>query len=620
MDKRYFEEFDDDFEENRIAEKEMEDRIWRSVTYPLSLSELLSQNTKESLCYVGEFYGIKINSTMKKADIVAQMSRELLTDMGNYILNMEPEQFALLVKVARNKKGYVLWEKISNKYELEHMEYFINYFMLVPVVIEGKRALTMLPEVKSIFIKKSPKGLGKILEKNYVRRRIIYGMLYFYGVIFFDDIIRVFEESIGEELTKVQLAKDIQEIVAYDQLISFDNGYIFDKSVSEDEIHTIFSEILKRKNIDYKIFSANEYYKASVSGSVILNESSEKLLNYFEDMFEDNEFSQETLGMVDYMFRTGMGIVEAFDFVQSILEKPLSKKKIENLIEQLNNVYNNTLQWSLKGHTPSELFDIKKPFLKQLPNNVVSFPSGARVGRNDPCPCGSGKKYKKCCLSKHQQEERVRQEIKELEVLSEHYFEVADYVAEAGYPLLNFDYFLFEILNVTGEVLLKLAELSREQTKELLKNLLIQGKSIFARCQQCECGCLKKQNQKVCFQVLKNKGLKLQNFPAPLRKQVGINFFYHEFLNGYIVALDKELNIFLPEDEAEEIIIDVHSALFVFVANNCWEGCNNKCLKEYTSSAYCKFCSYGDENKLPCPKNGEISYKKIHATKEDMIH
>ena len=21
-----------------------------------------------------------------------------------------------------------------------------------------------------------------------------------------------------------------------------------------------------------------------------------------------------------------------------------------------------------------------------------------KVGRNDPCPCGSGKKYKKCCI------------------------------------------------------------------------------------------------------------------------------------------------------------------------------------------------------------------------------
>ena len=24
-----------------------------------------------------------------------------------------------------------------------------------------------------------------------------------------------------------------------------------------------------------------------------------------------------------------------------------------------------------------------------------------KVGRNDPCPCGSGKKYKACCLGKH---------------------------------------------------------------------------------------------------------------------------------------------------------------------------------------------------------------------------
>ena len=26
--------------------------------------------------------------------------------------------------------------------------------------------------------------------------------------------------------------------------------------------------------------------------------------------------------------------------------------------------------------------------------------SGQKVGRNDACPCGSGKKYKKCCLAK----------------------------------------------------------------------------------------------------------------------------------------------------------------------------------------------------------------------------
>jgi len=34
------------------------------------------------------------------------------------------------------------------------------------------------------------------------------------------------------------------------------------------------------------------------------------------------------------------------------------------------------------------------------PSQVVR--GGSKVGRNDPCPCGSGKKYKKCCLQKHQ--------------------------------------------------------------------------------------------------------------------------------------------------------------------------------------------------------------------------
>ncbi len=25
--------------------------------------------------------------------------------------------------------------------------------------------------------------------------------------------------------------------------------------------------------------------------------------------------------------------------------------------------------------------------------------TAAKVGRNDPCPCGSGKKHKKCCMA-----------------------------------------------------------------------------------------------------------------------------------------------------------------------------------------------------------------------------
>jgi preprotein translocase subunit SecA len=34
---------------------------------------------------------------------------------------------------------------------------------------------------------------------------------------------------------------------------------------------------------------------------------------------------------------------------------------------------------------------------KETQNSPKPTISSVKVGRNDPCPCGSGKKYKKCC-------------------------------------------------------------------------------------------------------------------------------------------------------------------------------------------------------------------------------
>jgi len=42
--------------------------------------------------------------------------------------------------------------------------------------------------------------------------------------------------------------------------------------------------------------------------------------------------------------------------------------------------------------TPEKRAEITKAF--RISKTVVK---GDKIGRNDPCPCGSGKKYKKCC-------------------------------------------------------------------------------------------------------------------------------------------------------------------------------------------------------------------------------
>jgi hypothetical protein len=37
----------------------------------------------------------------------------------------------------------------------------------------------------------------------------------------------------------------------------------------------------------------------------------------------------------------------------------------------------------------------------------VTLPEGHNLGRNDPCHCGSGRKYKQCCLDKDEAEARA---------------------------------------------------------------------------------------------------------------------------------------------------------------------------------------------------------------------
>lgn len=61
------------------------------------------------------------------------------------------------------------------------------------------------------------------------------------------------------------------------------------------------------------------------------------------------------------------------------------------------------LEMAKQRHESSSAFDVTQP---KEPNVTTNAPEkqklqprtvGEKIGRNDPCPCGSGKKYKKCC-------------------------------------------------------------------------------------------------------------------------------------------------------------------------------------------------------------------------------
>jgi uncharacterized protein YecA (UPF0149 family) len=75
---------------------------------------------------------------------------------------------------------------------------------------------------------------------------------------------------------------------------------------------------------------------------------------------------------------------------------------VKACMDKVVNLVNNTKQWSLKGYSPRELSraNVQQQSLQPLPNpkeKIVDFTTRQKIGRNDLCPCGSNKKYKKCC-------------------------------------------------------------------------------------------------------------------------------------------------------------------------------------------------------------------------------
>ena len=69
--------------------------------------------------------------------------------------------------------------------------------------------------------------------------------------------------------------------------------------------------------------------------------------------------------------------------------------KTKKRVKELESVFEkNDWKYSIEldSDKPEDINDLE--MLLNPPKTVIAE---KKVGRNDPCPCGSGKKYKKCC-------------------------------------------------------------------------------------------------------------------------------------------------------------------------------------------------------------------------------
>ena len=157
------------------------------------------------------------------------------------------------------------------------------------------------------------------------------------------------------------------------------------------------NEQLNRTKIDFAKLSYSEVYDAGEENYIDATDEYKELAQFFmKEHGFDVLRAADVVGEITILLQNGSPMREVVEFLDTL--GVLKDKELADAITPLLIAFNNTLRmWLLKGHTPNELMGNARA----QKNNIVSFvPRGAKVGRNDPCPCGSGKKYKKCCLDK----------------------------------------------------------------------------------------------------------------------------------------------------------------------------------------------------------------------------
>ena len=258
----------------------------------------------------------------------------------------------------------------------------------------------------------------KVEGRNYTIRK---------NVLEYDDVMNQQREIIYSQRREVIASENISEIVkklysgllehiANEYFVSADNIDSVDYSAVNAILKNLFSEDNIISKEDIKSLNEEdmvELLKEKVDAIYQKRIDEAKNLN-IEDQFNKiakylvlNTVNQKWMDHIDAItaLKEGIGLRA---YAQT---NPLQAYKIEsyNMFEQLNeDIRQEAVKavFSLRPKKKEEVMNVK---MNNRVTNIMTSGAGddtpkrkpvkaeKKVGRNDPCPCGSGKKYKQCC-------------------------------------------------------------------------------------------------------------------------------------------------------------------------------------------------------------------------------
>lgn len=364
------------------------------ITGIASLKEGLSGLKVVDLQDIRKKLQIRNTSSFKKAELIQYLAEAIPFLLRNIISQFDERRLLLIKNIIANN-GVISAKNV----EIEEMEYFHKTGFMFTGFRNGNPIimipLELLPSIGEIV---QDETILADVKRNTEWIKITRGLLYYYGTVPHDELVNLVEKFMPIHPDYFAFNHVIFDAMEYYQEIYIDrHGYSYWEVL--DPL-VVLEEQASRKNIDYYPFPKKQLLEAGETDYVECPKGYSQLLSLFTQEYRMPK--QKAMELVEDCImhvKLGNQPSQLLQYLQTQLTFE-SLDAVQKLMDAVVLLMNNTREWYLKGYTSEELFAQEKKALRPLLNKkgeVISLQTRQKVGRNDLCPCGSGKKFKKCC-------------------------------------------------------------------------------------------------------------------------------------------------------------------------------------------------------------------------------
>lgn len=203
-------------------------------------------------------------------------------------------------------------------------------------------------------------------------------------------VLETYNKYEEKKISGEQLLHAYELLVPYRLMVQYMDGKFIDAALVEQNSFDHFYNL--QKKVPYYIPTQEEIcYMADHAGFLMTSELSQLSDFITEEMNVSDDKIPYLLSQIQAEISIGGQLQEVLDAVEAdgiIFE---SDEQVEKFTSIITDVWNHTRMILNRGHKPYEMV------MKGLDDTSIQRKNIKKIYPNEPCPCGSGKKYKKCC-------------------------------------------------------------------------------------------------------------------------------------------------------------------------------------------------------------------------------